>query len=324
MACDVIKIVTLDADEVVSIVTQGPQGPSGAEAATLTTVGDILYRDTLAPERLPIGEPGQVLKVNSTATAPEWAEADAGVTSWNDLEDKPSTFPPDTHASTHATAGSDPLTPADIGAVADTDARLSDSRDPNAHAASHLPEGDDELFDQSLNADDDVGFNSVSVLGGDLQIGLIDNSTKISGFGRELDFENGSIDGFGGNFQDDLFTIFENSDPSRKAAFDVIGISEETTRTFSFPDKDGTLATTDDIPTELTDLAATGIAAGKILAADGDDGAEWVDAPSGGGIASDTTGITGASAISNIVAISQDDYDDIVSPDASTLYIIIP
>jgi hypothetical protein len=33
---------------------------------------------------------------------------------------------------------------------------------------------------------------------------------------------------------------------------------------------------------ELADLDATGIAAGKLLAADGDDGAEWVDAPSGG------------------------------------------
>jgi len=51
----------------------------------------------------------------------------------------------------------------------------------------------------------------------------------------------------------------------------------------------------------------------------------WVaEAPAAGGIASDTTGITGASAINNIVAISQADYDDIGSPDASTLFVIIP
>jgi hypothetical protein len=49
----------------------------------------------------------------------------------------------------------------------------------------------------------------------------------------------------------------------------------------------------------------------------------WVaEAPAASGIASDTTGITGASAITNIIAISQDDYDDIGSPDASTLFII--
>jgi hypothetical protein len=49
----------------------------------------------------------------------------------------------------------------DVGAAADDDARLSDTRDPNAHAASHLPEGDDELFDQSLNKEDTVEFNEV-------------------------------------------------------------------------------------------------------------------------------------------------------------------
>jgi hypothetical protein len=43
------------------------------------------------------------------------------------------------------------------------DARLSDDRDPNLHAASHLPEGADEIFDQSLNADDAVAFESVTV-----------------------------------------------------------------------------------------------------------------------------------------------------------------
>jgi hypothetical protein len=42
------------------------------------------------------------------------------------------------------------------------DARLSDDRDPNLHAASHLPDGADELFDQSLNEADDVVFASVA------------------------------------------------------------------------------------------------------------------------------------------------------------------
>jgi hypothetical protein len=41
------------------------------------------------------------------------------------------------------------------------DARLSDDRDPNLHAASHLPDGADELFDQSLNTGDTVAFGVI-------------------------------------------------------------------------------------------------------------------------------------------------------------------
>jgi phage gp37-like protein len=43
------------------------------------------------------------------------------------------------------------------------DARLSDDRDPNLHAASHLPEGADEIFDQSLDKSDDVEFATVGI-----------------------------------------------------------------------------------------------------------------------------------------------------------------
>jgi hypothetical protein len=64
------------------------------------------------------------------------------------------------------------LAVADVsGAVADTDARLSDTRDPNAHAASHLPEGDDELFDQSLNASDAVEFSQINLVDGEINTG---------------------------------------------------------------------------------------------------------------------------------------------------------
>ncbi len=40
--------------------------------STLTTAGDVLYRDATVPVRLGIGTAGQVLAVNSGATAPEW------------------------------------------------------------------------------------------------------------------------------------------------------------------------------------------------------------------------------------------------------------
>lgn len=39
-------------------------------------------------------------------------------------------------------------------------------------------------------------------------------------------------------------------------------------------------------------------------------------------VESDTTGITGASTVSNIVTISQSDYDAISSPDANTIYYV--
>ena len=41
--------------------------------STVTTAGDIIYRNATIPVRLGIGTAGQVLKVNSGATAPEWA-----------------------------------------------------------------------------------------------------------------------------------------------------------------------------------------------------------------------------------------------------------
>jgi len=44
----------------------------GAESGNLTTAGDLLYYGGSGPARLPVGKPGQVLKVNDDATAPEW------------------------------------------------------------------------------------------------------------------------------------------------------------------------------------------------------------------------------------------------------------
>jgi hypothetical protein len=41
--------------------------------STVTTAGDIIYRNATVPVRLGIGTANQVLRVNSGATAPEWA-----------------------------------------------------------------------------------------------------------------------------------------------------------------------------------------------------------------------------------------------------------
>ncbi len=47
-------------------------------ATTVTTAGDIIYRNATVPVRLGIGTAGQVLAVNSGATAPEWKTPSAG------------------------------------------------------------------------------------------------------------------------------------------------------------------------------------------------------------------------------------------------------
>jgi len=48
-------------------------GTNGTDVGTtLTTQGDILYRDGSGLQRLAKGTAGQVLKINSGATAPEW------------------------------------------------------------------------------------------------------------------------------------------------------------------------------------------------------------------------------------------------------------
>ena len=58
----------------------------------------------------------------------------------------------------------------------------------------------------------------------------------------------------------------------------------------------------------------------------GDTGATGATGPAGAdgsdGVQSDVTGITGAVAVTNIVSISQANYDAISSPDASTIYYI--
>ena len=59
----------------------GTDGTNGTDlTTTLTTQGDILYRDGSGLQRLPKGTAGQVLQMNSGATAPEYGDISAGLT----------------------------------------------------------------------------------------------------------------------------------------------------------------------------------------------------------------------------------------------------
>jgi hypothetical protein len=84
---DTIEIIQGTATTIEIAGLQGPQGPQGATGSglgTLTTQGDTLYQGASSAQRLPIGTAGQILKVNSGGTAPEWGAAPAsGVSSVN-------------------------------------------------------------------------------------------------------------------------------------------------------------------------------------------------------------------------------------------------
>ena len=83
MATTEIIEVTKNGSTVVEVIERGPigpigpEGPAGAGFEALTTEGDTLYRGVTVSQRLPIGTAGQVLRVNSGVTAPEWATISA-------------------------------------------------------------------------------------------------------------------------------------------------------------------------------------------------------------------------------------------------------
>ena len=75
--------------------------------STVTTAGDIIYRNATVPARLGIGTAGQVLTVNTGATAPEWKTIAAGGKVLQVVM-----------GSTSATVSNSTTTPADTGLTA--------------------------------------------------------------------------------------------------------------------------------------------------------------------------------------------------------------
>ena len=71
---------TSSASHWTKLAEKGTNGTNGTDVGTtLTTQGDILYRDGSGLQRLPKGTAGQVLKMNSGATAPEYGTAPSGL-----------------------------------------------------------------------------------------------------------------------------------------------------------------------------------------------------------------------------------------------------
>jgi hypothetical protein len=136
-------------------------------------------------------------------------------------------------------------TAADIGAVADDDSRLTDTRDPNAHAASHLPEGDDELFDQSLNTDDAPTFASVSAVG-DIGTLQMDDYGLVWEGSRRWDVETGTFNGSGGDPVLFVPPDIASANVGIHTALDFLGEDAATNAATTLSNLGG--AATDDIP----------------------------------------------------------------------------
>ena len=105
---------------------------------------------------------GQAVYTDSATGNPYWCTG-TNVWSllplnWNSLPGKPSAFPPSAHASTHASGGSDPITPASIGAMAafttwpwTSLTGVPSTFAPSAHASTHYPGGSDSLSLSNLS-----------------------------------------------------------------------------------------------------------------------------------------------------------------------------
>jgi hypothetical protein len=335
---------------------QGPAGPQGPQGLPGEVSGSIAYENiTNLPETFP---PSSHTHVAADVT--DFAAAVAAVsppTDWDSLTGKPATFPPSTHthvaadvtdfttaaaaaapvASVAGRTGAVTLAVADVAnAVADTDARLSDTRDPNAHASSHLPAGADELFDQSLNTTDNAMFLNVETeldvtVGGDLYInnalvvganGIFfeeggDSTTRTNlGLGDSATADIGTTTGTVAAGDDSRFA--DIPDPSAATPQALGTAAAGTSDDYSRADHIHAAPALDD----LSNVSAATPSDNDVLVFDTGTSTWVAEAAAAGGIASDTTGITGASAITNIVAISQADYDNIGSPDAATLFLI--
>ena len=185
--------------------------PPEAHTHSIKDIEDIvniteLRRDTSA-NRPTAGVEGRIFFETDTKrilfdNGSTWIQL--GVATWDKLENKPSQFPPEPHGTTHNIGASDEIP--DLKTLRnDFDSHKNSTTDhvpsgkyicatsrsdqlpswndipdkpskfpPEPHASSHLPNGDDPLFDQSLNTTDSPKFAGLTVdsdinLGGNIK-----------------------------------------------------------------------------------------------------------------------------------------------------------
>jgi hypothetical protein len=188
-------IIETSAPEVIEVGVPGPQGPQGQGVPVGGTAGQVLR------------------KASGTNYDTEWATGGGGgVSSWNDLTDKPATFPPSSH--THP-----------ISEVTN----LQTSLDGKA-ATSHTHTAS-QVTDFNTAAAAAAPVQSVAGRTGAITLAVADVSGAVSTSDSRLSDER----------PDNTFRIVGSSDATKKVAFEVDGITTGTVRTLSVADASGTL-----------------------------------------------------------------------------------
>ena len=178
----------------------GPQGPQGATGlqgsagtdATVTTsavdaAGAVMETD-LVQTSAGAGDANKPVKLDSTGKI-DASMIDGNDVSYNDISNKPASFTPSTHASTHATGGTDAIAPSDIGAepaftkntahnknfgtaegtvCEGDDSRLSDARTPLSHnhdhnALTNYDAAEHRVIDDTSTSDQDKLWSAYNI-----------------------------------------------------------------------------------------------------------------------------------------------------------------
>jgi hypothetical protein len=278
---DTITIQTSSSTDVVKIIERGPQGPQGPAGS---------------------GGGGDVESVNGQTGVVVLAAADVGAAASNDarLTDART---PTAHASSHATAGSDPIAPADIGAASST------------HASTHHTGGSDALTPASISAAQAVTVIELTPSPGSTTI----TTSQLPARGIAF------IEG-GGSFTVNLptpdkrqsgltFSIkVEHEGASGDVFITVVHAAVNLLTSYELAEDEGSIDFVWDGYAWRYDAAyLLRSFPGRVL---------QLPAGSGTIVVSDTSAGSGSDVVNNIVSLTQAEYNAVTTPDAATLYLI--
>jgi hypothetical protein len=269
-------------------------GTSGGGGETvLTTQGDTLYRGALVNERLPIGTAGQILKVNSTSTAPEWGAAPAtGVTSVT------GTAPIASSGGATPAISISAATTSAAGSMSSADKTKLDGIAANANNYTHPNHSGDVTS---------VGDGATTIANDAVTNAKLANMATSTIKGRAT---------AGTGDPEDL------SASSVRTLLNTDQVTDSRTplsHTHGNITNAGAIGTTANLPLRtgtngVVEAGSFGTSAGTFC--------EGNDARLLNNVKSITTGISGADAVTNIVSLTQAEYNAIGSPDAATLFLI--
>jgi hypothetical protein len=287
----------------------------------------------------------------------------SGSLAWDNVTDKPTTFPPEAHAASHYQDGLDPLQVSNLQSVLGNNnlgedingidsllaglgtAATSDAGDFAAAVHGHVA-ADVSDFSTAAAAAAPVQSvagktGTVTLAKADVGLSNVDNTSDLA---KPISTATQSaLDGKAATSHTHTASQVTDFTAAAAAAAPVQSVNGNTgTVTVAVPS--ASTATPQALGTpaagtsadysrgdhihaapalnDLSNVSAATPSDNDVLVFDTATSTWIAEAPAASGIASDTTGITGASTITNIVAISQADYDDIVSPDAATLFLI--